>query len=51
MAAGAGTGTMTGRVTGAGSATPAGTISFTNLANSADSITEARMGIITGAPT
>ena len=50
-AAGAGTGTLTGRVTGAGSATPAGTISFTNLANSADSITEARMGIITGAPT
>ena len=50
-AAGAGTGSMTGTVTGAGSATPAGTISFTGLSNSADLIAEARLGLISGAPT
>lgn len=50
-AAGAGTGSMTATVTGAGSATPAGTASFTNLSNSADSISEARLGLIAGAPT
>jgi hypothetical protein len=49
--AGAGTGTFTGTVKGAGSATAVGTINFTTLSNSGDSITEARMGIITGAPT
>jgi len=50
-AAGAGTGSMSATVTGAGSNTPAGTATFTNLANSADSITDARLGLVTGTPT
>ncbi len=54
-AAAAGTGSMTGTVTGnSGSAFPAavaGTVNFANLSNSADSITEARMGLIAGSPT
>lgn len=49
-AAGAGTGSMTVAVTGAGGV-QAGTLSFPTLSNSADSITEARMGIIAGTPT
>ena len=50
-AAGAGTGSMTATVTGAGNTVAAGTATFSNLANSADSITEARLGLITGTPT
>lgn len=50
-AAGAGTGSMTATVTGAGSNTPAGTATFSNLANSTDSITDARLGLIAGTPT
>lgn len=61
-AAGAGTGSMTGSVRGASSAGQtvfpapapgnlAGTVNFANLANSADSITEARLGMIAGNPT
>lgn len=50
-AAGAGTGSMTATVTGAGVVAPAGTATFSNLANSADSITDARLGLITGTPT
>ena len=50
-AAGAGTGSMTATVTGAGSNTPAGTATFSNLANSTDSITDARLGLIAGNPT
>lgn len=53
--AAAGTGAMTGTVTGnSGNATTsqvAGTINFPNLSNAADNITEARMGLITGTPT
>jgi len=54
-AAGAGTGSLTGTVTGnsGGSSTSlvAGTVNFANLSNSTDSITESRMGIVAGAPT
>jgi hypothetical protein len=50
-AAGAGTGSMTATVTGAGVATPAGTATFSNLSNSGDSITEARLGLIACSPT
>lgn len=54
-AAGAGNGTLTGTVTGnsgqSATAAVAGTVSFTNLSNAADSITEARLGMITGTPT
>lgn len=50
-AAGAGTGSMSATVTGAGVAAPTGTATFSNLANSADSITEARLGLIAGTPT
>lgn len=53
--AAAGTGSMTGTVTGnSGSAFPAvvaGTVNFPNLNNAANSITEARMGLIAGSPT
>jgi hypothetical protein len=42
---------MTATVTGAGVATPAGTATFSNLSNSGDSITEARLGLIAGSPT
>lgn len=45
------TGTFTATVTGAGNTTPAGTVNLTNLANAADSITDARMGVIAGTPT
>lgn len=54
-AAAAGTGSMTATVTGnSGNATTsqvAGTATFSNLSNAADSITEARLGLITGTPT
>ncbi len=50
-AAGAGTGSMTATVTGAGVATPAGSATFSTLANSGDNITEARLGLIAGSPT
>jgi hypothetical protein len=54
-AAGAGTGSLTGTVTGnsggAVTAAVAGTVNFPNLSNAADSITEARLGLISGAPT
>jgi len=50
-AAAAGTGSLTGTVTGAGSIVPAGTINIANLNNAADVIDEARLGIIVGAPT
>lgn len=47
------TGTFTATVTGNNSTTPAGTANFTGLANSADSITDARLGLIAsaGSPT
>jgi len=49
------TGSMTGTVTGksgqVATANVAGTVNFTGLANSADSITDARIGLIAGAPT
>lgn len=45
------TGTFTATVTGAGGTTPAGTANFTNLANAADSITDARLGVVAGTPT
>jgi len=49
------TGSLTGTVTGnsgnAATATVAGTVNFTGLANTADSITDARIGIIAGVPT
>lgn len=54
-AAAAGTGSMTATVTGnSGNATSSqvvGTLNFPNLTNAADSITEARLGLITGTPT
>jgi hypothetical protein len=54
-AAAAGTGSMTGTVSGASGAAitnaVAGTVNFANLNNSADSITEARMGLINGSVT
>lgn len=50
-ASAAGTGSLTATVTGAGSATPAGTINFANLANGSDRIDGARMGMIAGNPT
>jgi len=51
-AAAAGTGSMTATVTGAGSNTPvAPSPNFANLSNAADSITEARLGLIAGTPT
>ncbi len=54
-ASGAGTGSLTGTVTGnsggAVNASVAGTVNFANLANASDRITEARMGLISGAPT
>ena len=54
-AAAAGTGSLTGTVTGNSGtgAAPlqAGTINIANLNNAADSITEARIGLIAGAPT
>jgi len=45
------TGTFTATVTGNNSTTPAGTANFTGLANSADSITDARLGLIAAATT
>lgn len=50
-AAAAGTGSLSATVTGAGSNTPAGSPAFNNLSNAADSITEARLGMITGTAT
>lgn len=54
-AAAAGTGSLTGTVTGnsGGSLTGvvAGSVNFANLSNAADSITEARLGMIAGNPT
>lgn len=53
--AAAGTGALTGTVTGnsgaSATANVAGTVNFPNLNNAADSITEARMGMIVGTPT
>ncbi len=53
--AAAGSGAMTGTVTGnsgnAATSQVAGTFAFNNLSNAADNITEARMGLITGTPT
>jgi hypothetical protein len=53
--AAAGTGALTGTVTGAsGAATTAavaGTINFANLSNNADRIEDIRLGLITGTPT
>lgn len=53
--AAAGTGAMTGTVTGNSGANAtanvAGTINFANLNNAAESITEARLGLIAGTPT
>ncbi len=45
------TGTFTATVKGAGSAAAAGTANFTGLANAADSITDARLGVMNGTPT
>ena len=45
------TGTVTGNSGGAAAAVVAGIVNFTGLANSADSITDARMGVITGGAT
>lgn len=54
-AAAAGTGSLTGTVTGNGGTAvtepTTGTINFANLNNAADSITEARLGMIAGNPT
>lgn len=53
--AAAGTGALTGTVTGNSGANATanvvGTINFPNLSNAADSITEARLGMIAGTPT
>jgi hypothetical protein len=53
--AAAGTGAMTGTVTGnsgqSATAAVAGTVNFANLSNAADSIDSVRMGLITGTPT
>lgn len=45
------TGTVTGNSGGAAAAVVAGTVNFPGLANSADSITDARMGLIAGSAT
>ena len=50
-AAGAGTGSMTASVTGSGNPTPVNIAGFSNLANSADSITDVRLGLINGSVT
>lgn len=44
-------GSMTATVTGAGNSTPVATLTFAGLTNSAESIQDARLGMIAGTPT